>query len=62
MDSIIIGLLLSVGLPIQIYFASRKNYRSNERINEIINYEFDSEHISANWGIVQLKTYMGQDL
>lgn len=39
------GLFLTVGLPISVYFSAKKNYRSNGRISEMINYEFDTENI-----------------
>jgi len=42
---LIFGLFLILGLPVQIYFTAKKNYKSNGRISETINYEFDKENI-----------------
>ena len=42
---LIFGLFLTVGLPVQVYFAAKRNYKSTGRISETIAYEFDKEHI-----------------
>jgi hypothetical protein len=42
---LIFGLFLTIGLPVQVYFAAKRNYRSNGRISETIIYEFDNEYI-----------------
>lgn len=42
---LIFGLYLIIGLPIQVYFAAKRNYKLNKRIGETINYEFDTENI-----------------
>jgi len=42
---LIYGLFLILVLPVQIYLAAKKNYESNGRIRETINYEFDKENI-----------------
>ena len=42
---LIFGLFLSVGQPVLVFFTAKKNYRSNGRISETINYEFDNENI-----------------
>lgn len=39
------GLFLTIGLPISVYFSAKKNYKSNKRISETVNYEFDKENI-----------------
>lgn len=44
---LIFGLFLTVGLPIQLYFAAKRNYKSNGRISETIIYEFDKENIQT---------------
>lgn len=42
---LVFGLFMTIGLPIQVYFTAKRNYKSNGRINETINYDFDSENI-----------------
>lgn len=42
---LIFGLFLTVGLPISVYFSAKKNYKSNGRISEYINYEFEKDNI-----------------
>ena len=42
---LIFGLFISIGQPVLIYFTAKKNYMSNGRISETINYEFDKESI-----------------
>lgn len=39
------GLFLTAGIPISVYFSAKKNFKSNGRISETINYEFDKESI-----------------
>lgn len=38
------GLFMTIGLPISLYFASKRNYKSDGRISETIVYEFDSDN------------------
>ncbi|MBA2610442.1 MAG: YcxB family protein [Bacteroidetes bacterium] len=45
---LVFGLIFTVALPILIYINARKNYRSNKRISETINYEFDNTEIRLN--------------
>jgi len=42
---LIFGLFLTIGQPVLVYFTAKKNYKSNERFSETINYEFDQENI-----------------
>ena len=42
---LLFGLLLTVGLPAQVYFAARRGYKANPRINETIKYEFDRDYV-----------------
>lgn len=44
---LIFGLFLTVGMPISVYFSAKKNYQSNGRISETINYEFDKDNIQV---------------
>lgn len=44
---LVFGLFLTVGQPISVYFNAKKNYKSNRRISERINYEFDKENIQV---------------
>lgn len=38
-----IGLYLTIGLPISVYFSAKKNYNKHPRIKESIQYVFDNE-------------------
>ncbi|MCB0515263.1 MAG: YcxB family protein [Chitinophagales bacterium] len=42
---LIFGLYFTVVIAILVYFYAIRNYKSNRRISETINYEFDSENI-----------------
>ena len=42
---LVFGLLMVFGIPISVYFTARRNYKSNSRISETINYEFDDTNI-----------------
>lgn len=42
---ICIGLYLTIGFPISLYFSSRKSYRSNPRVSEQLTYTFDRDNI-----------------
>ncbi len=44
---LLLGLFLTVGQAISVYFSAKKNYKSNGRISERINYEFDRENIKV---------------
>jgi len=41
----IFGLLLTVGLPIQVYFTAKRNFKSDRRIGEQIEYHFDNQEM-----------------
>lgn len=45
---LIFGLLMTVGLPAQVYFTAKSNYKSDKRISEKIDYQFDSEEIRVS--------------
>lgn len=42
---LLIAFFFTVGLPLQVYFNARRNYKSNGRINEPVTYELNEEHI-----------------
>jgi len=42
---LIFGLAITVGLRAQVYFAAMRNYKSDGRVREQIDYQFDNEEI-----------------
>lgn len=42
---LIFGLFLTVGLPVQVYFAAKRNYKTDGRVSETIEYLFDNEEV-----------------
>lgn len=42
---LVFGLFITVGLRLQVYFAAKRNFKSNGRISESITYKFDKENI-----------------
>lgn len=42
-----IFLVVSMALPILTYFSARKNYRTNQRLTETIEYQFADEYFSV---------------
>lgn len=42
---LIFGLFLTVGLPVQVYFAAKRNYKTDGRGSETIEYLFDNEEV-----------------
>lgn len=42
----IFGLFLTAGLRIQVYFAAKRTFKTDERISERIEYRFDKEEIA----------------
>ncbi len=46
-ENLIFGLIVTILIPISIYFSSRMKFKTNARIQEEIIYEFDEEHINV---------------
>jgi c-di-AMP phosphodiesterase-like protein len=45
--ALLFPLFMIAGLPITVYFAAKRNYKTNARISETIKYEFDKEYIEV---------------
>ncbi len=44
---IIVPICLILGLPVLTYFGAKKNYSTNQRISENIEYRFDKDYLST---------------